>query len=75
MGVFIGVLVLLLSISLVVLLALSEWYDFDLGASTRQAVATVIPAMAEAPVGRSAKAAKAKAKAAPARRRAVAKKR
>ncbi len=33
MGVFIGVVVLLVSIGLVVLMALSEWFDFDLGHS------------------------------------------
>jgi len=52
MGVFIGVMVLVLSFALVVLLALSEWFDFDLGTSTRQAVATVSTGTVKAPAKR-----------------------
>lgn len=47
MGVFIGIVVLLLSVALVVLLAASEWFDFDLGNTTRKAVTAAVPAAAE----------------------------
>ena len=67
MGVVIGVLVLLISIGLVVLLALSEWYDFEPAAAAHQAAAAALPALNGAPAKpgrrRLAKAAK------PARRR------
>jgi hypothetical protein len=43
MGVFIGVLVLLFALALVVLMAVSEWYDFDLGSSLSQAVSKALP--------------------------------
>jgi hypothetical protein len=70
MGVVIGVLVLLISIALVVLLALSEWYDFEPAGAAHQAAAAALPALAGAPAKSARRgAAKAKPKAAkPARR-------
>ena len=53
MGVFIGVLVLLFSLGLVVLMALSEWYDFDLGTTVSQAVEKALPSPAPAPSKRT----------------------
>ena len=70
MGVVIGILVLLISIGLVVLLALSEWYDFEPAAAAHQAAAAARPALDGAsakPARRSSANAKPKA-AKPARR-------
>jgi len=71
MGVVIGILVLLISIGLVVLLALSEWYDFEPAGAAHQAAAAALPALAGAPskpARRSSAKAKPKAKPKAARR-------
>lgn len=49
MGIVIGVLVLLFALALVVLMALSEWYDYDLGASVSQAVTKALPSIPASP--------------------------
>jgi len=68
MGVVIGILVLLISIALVVLLALSEWYDFEPAAAAHQAAALVMPALAAEKARPTKKPSRRLAKAKPARR-------